>query len=88
MFNRPFMLSAIDGTQPAGSYVIETVEELLQSLSFVAYRRVATIIYVPFRGNSGIFLQAVSVRPGEIDAERCASLENSQLHALQVARTR
>jgi len=86
IFDRPFMLSAIDGTQPAGSYVVETVEELLQDLSFVAYRRVATIIYISLRRGSGMFPQAVSVSPSEIDAERCASLQGSLYHKKRYAK--
>jgi hypothetical protein len=43
-FTRPFFLSGIDEVRPAGTYAVETDEELLQALSFPAYRRVATWI--------------------------------------------
>ena len=34
-FARPFSLRGIDGVQPAGTYVVETDEELIQGLSFM-----------------------------------------------------
>ncbi len=46
-FTRPFLMSGIGGVCPAGTYVIETDEELLEPLSFVAYRRMSTSIQVP-----------------------------------------
>jgi hypothetical protein len=47
VFNRPFLLKGIDRTLPAGSYRVVTDEELLDGISFAAYRRVATMIFVP-----------------------------------------
>jgi hypothetical protein len=46
-FARPFHVSGIDGMHPAGTYVVETDEELVEPLSFVAYRRVSTTIQLP-----------------------------------------
>ena len=43
-FTRPFSLSGFDGEQPAGSYSVETDEELLDGVSFPAYRRMATMM--------------------------------------------
>ena len=42
VFERPFRLRDSDRTHPAGTYVVEIEEELLEGLSFEAYRRVAT----------------------------------------------
>jgi hypothetical protein len=50
-FARPFVLSGLDGTQPAGIYTIETDEECLEALSFPAYRRLEKRIRL--RGGSG-----------------------------------
>jgi len=36
-FTQPFSLSGIDKVQPAGTYTVETEEELLPGLSFPAY---------------------------------------------------
>jgi hypothetical protein len=43
-FRRPFSLSGMDRVQPAGSYTVETNEELLEGVSFPAWRRTATIM--------------------------------------------
>jgi hypothetical protein len=47
VFNRPFLLKGIDRMLPAGPYRVVTDEELLDGISFAAYRRVATMIFVP-----------------------------------------
>ena len=36
-FAHPFNLSGVDEVQPAGTYAVETDEELLQTLSIPAY---------------------------------------------------
>jgi hypothetical protein len=67
-FRRPFTISGVDGMQPAGRYAIETDEELLQGISFPAYRRVQTLIHLHAApGQSGIS-QTVMVDPEELDA--------------------
>lgn len=43
-FRRPFVLAGFDEELPAGEYVVETDEELLPGLSFLAYRRVLTVM--------------------------------------------
>jgi hypothetical protein len=48
-FARPFSLRGIDGVQPAGTYTVETEEELIPGLSFLAWRRVATLMFLPSR---------------------------------------
>jgi hypothetical protein len=47
VFNGPFLLKGIDRMLPAGSYRVVTDEELIDGISFPAYRRVATLIFVP-----------------------------------------
>ena len=68
-FDRPFSLSAVDEVQPAGTYAVEIDEEPIEGLSFLAYRRVATTIYLPLRSGTGS-LQAVAVDPKELTAAR------------------
>jgi hypothetical protein len=48
-FARPFSVSGIDEAQPPGTYVVETEEELLPDLSFPAFRRRATLIWLRSR---------------------------------------
>ena len=44
-FKHPFALRGYDGVLPAGDYRVLTDEELIDGLSFLAYRRVATLIF-------------------------------------------
>lgn len=65
-FARPFSLRGIDGVQPAGTYTVETEEELIEALSFPANRRVETVIFLPSRpGGTG---QVATVDPREPEA--------------------
>ena len=41
------MLKGVDRTVPAGDYRVLTDEELIEGLSFLAYRRVSTMIFLP-----------------------------------------
>lgn len=45
-FNRPFVLDGFDRVEPAGSYTVETEEESLDEVSFLAWRRVLTLIHI------------------------------------------
>jgi hypothetical protein len=37
-FRRPLLFESADGLQPAGTYAVETEEEAILALSFLAYR--------------------------------------------------
>ncbi len=65
-FAHPFTLSRVDDVQAPGAYTVQTDEELLQGLSFLAYRRVATVIFVPHRHGGPSSLQAITVDPHEL----------------------
>lgn len=67
-FSHPFVLTGVDGVQPAGTYTVETDEELVDGLSFPAYRRVATVILLPVRAGGTTLAQAATVNP--LDLER------------------
>jgi hypothetical protein len=67
-FNRPFSLSAIDQVQAAGTYTVETEEELLPGVSFPAWRRIATVIFLPLRSGGAFLEQMVSIDPLELEA--------------------
>jgi len=67
-FAHPFTLAEVEGAQPAGAYMIETDEEAIEGLSFLAYRRIATVIFLPVpHGGAGSF-QAVPVDPRLLEA--------------------
>jgi hypothetical protein len=65
IFGRPFRLFETDGEQPPGVYIIETEEELLESVSFPAYRRVSTVIHCHAPGGVTRF---VEIDPAVLDA--------------------
>ena len=67
-FARPFSLRGVDGVQPAGTYAVETDEELLESVSFPVYRRVATTIFLPSRPGDMVSGQLVTIDPLELAA--------------------
>jgi hypothetical protein len=46
-FQHPFRIRGVDRLLPPGAYEIITDEEMIEGLSFPAFRRVATIIMVP-----------------------------------------
>ena len=62
-FKRPFVLDDI-GIQAAGTYDIDTDEELMEDISFLAYRRVATFLHVRKNGAT----QVHRVDPVELEA--------------------
>ncbi len=71
-FRRSFSLSGLDEIQPAGTYTVETTEELLEGLSFPAWRRTATVILLrPQAGAVGLG-QDLEIDPAELDAVAAA----------------
>ena len=70
-FTRPFFLGGVDAEQPAGTYKIETDEEPVEGLSFLAYRRVSTTIFLPSL-------------PGGTVSGRVVTIDRSELKAAQI----
>ena len=67
-FIHPFNLSGMDEEQPAGTYTVETDEELLQTSSLPAYKRVSTLMRLPARPTGTMLTQIVEVNPLELAA--------------------
>jgi hypothetical protein len=67
-FDRPFSLGRLMGCSRPGTYTVDVDEELMEGLSFLAYRRVATTIYLPLQSGGSGSVQAVRVDPRELDA--------------------
>ena len=67
-FRQPFFLESIEGEWPAGDYTIETEEESIDSVSFLAFRRVGTTMIVHTRRNGRARHQYVVIDPAELDA--------------------
>jgi hypothetical protein len=68
VFNHPFRLPGVDNQLPAGRYVVETDEEPILGLSFMAYRRVRTSIIVPAPSGSLAGRQVVDTLPEDLAA--------------------
>jgi len=67
-FSQPFKLRDLDDIQPAGDYLLDTDEELIESLSRLAYRRVATLLHLPSTSRPQGRTEVLSVSPAELDA--------------------
>ncbi len=67
-FRRPFTLSELDEIQPAGIYVIDTDEELLEGISFPVYRRVSTYIHLHAKAGRPGVTETLCVDPDDLDA--------------------
>jgi hypothetical protein len=67
-FERPFHVAACDVALPAGSYVLETEEEEILGLSFVAYRRVGMRLTWSGEAGRDAPLRSVRVSSEEIEA--------------------
>ena len=65
-FMHPFNLSGTDEVQPAGTYTVETDEELLEPSSFPAYRRISTLIRLSARTTGMVLTQIVETNPVEL----------------------
>jgi hypothetical protein len=66
MFRWPFWLKGVDRLLPPADYRVMTDEELIEGLSFPAYRRVATVIFVP--APSGAAVEMVTIDPLDLQA--------------------
>jgi hypothetical protein len=66
-FARPFVLGELEEVFPAGVHTVETDEELMQGISFIAYRRVLTTIYLHPKGHRDR-VRTLTIDPKELDA--------------------
>jgi hypothetical protein len=62
-FHRPFVLKSLDGEQPAGIYVVSSVEELLDTFTVTAWKRIATTI----RLSQDNAIEYATIDPVELD---------------------
>jgi hypothetical protein len=67
-FSQPFKLRDLDDIQPAGDYLLDTDEELIEGLSRLAYQRVATYLHLPSTSRPQSRTELLSVSPAELDA--------------------
>ena len=66
-FTRPFTLKSVDGVLPAGTFTVETDEELLESMWSPAYRRIQTLLHVPGNPGQAVITRVLTIDPKELD---------------------
>ena len=86
-FQHPFRLSRIDEVQPAGHYIIETEEELLEALSFPAYRRHVTSIHLAGRPHSSELSRVLDIDPAELSAALATDARTREIPPALIKRT-
>lgn len=78
-FGFPFVIAGYTDELPAGNYEIIVEEDLLEGLSFMAYRRTATYLLVSGQKDAG----KMEMRPVEPeDIELALSLDDGRSTAL------
>jgi hypothetical protein len=65
-FLRPFRVPGVDRVLAPGTYEVETIEEQIDGLSFIAYRRVSTTIMLHDPG--GRTRQVIEIDPEDLTA--------------------
>jgi hypothetical protein len=69
-FRHPFQIRGVDRLLPPGAYEVVTDEEMIEGLSFPAFRRVATMIMVPAKAQPSA-MEMVSIGSVDLsDAQR------------------
>jgi hypothetical protein len=70
-FQHPFRIRGIDRLLPPGAYEVVTDEEMIEGLSFAAFRRVATMITVPAAPPRSSTMEVFSIGSVDLsDAQR------------------
>ncbi len=67
-FRRPFVLADMDEVLPPGDYTVETDEELVPGVAFVAYRRVSVAVHLTSPSGNPAQTRLVVLHPRELDA--------------------
>jgi hypothetical protein len=82
-FQRPFSLKGVERQLAPGQYEVVTDEELIEELSFPAYRRIATLIFLPADAHRPSSIEMVNVDPADLAAAHardCADAPLGELH--------
>ena len=70
-FNHPFAIEGVEGWQPAGNYIVDAEEELVEGLSFPVWHRIQTSIRLPKRLD-GSLTEEVTLDPAALAAALAA----------------
>jgi hypothetical protein len=63
-FTAPFIVKGVAGQQPAGTYQIETDEEVIEGNDHVVRRRIATLIFI----TRGAATESWTIDPADLAA--------------------
>ena len=72
-FDGTFYVEGTESKHPAGTYTVETQEERIEGLSFLAYRRVSTSIVLPLMGSGRESYQLARIDPKVVRSARVNS---------------
>lgn len=75
-FRRPFMLNPFDERRPAGTYRVVVDEEEILGLSFVAYRRRATMLHTPALGQQNAMREVFEINSIELEMALSADMRS------------
>lgn len=67
-FRGPFALTGFDEALPAGEYSVDTEDELIEGVPYLAYRRLSTRLRRHKRPGHGHPIPTMAVDPDELDA--------------------
>lgn len=67
-FTHPFRIAGYDDELPAGEYELVSDEELLEGLSFEAYRRTASYLLIGGRAGRGGAAEMRQIDPRDLEA--------------------
>lgn len=74
-FDAPFILKGLDGSYPAGDYQVQDDEEQIPGISWLAYRRVASMIEIVVNTKKSL----ITIDPTELET----ALEQDRLTSVQ-----
>jgi hypothetical protein len=77
-FRRPFWLKGVDRLLPPADYRVMTDEELIEGLSFPAYRRISTAIFVPAPSGSAVEMAAIDPADLQAAQDQDAAMPDSE----------
>ena len=66
-FHETFLLQGFDRPMPAGEYRVERDEEIIEGLSWLAWRGVSTFIHLPAVGTETMKTQMMQIDPAELE---------------------
>lgn len=82
VFLHPFSLAGIEEMLEPGTYIVETVEEMIEGLSFVAYRRISTTIEMDVNGLGQRARQVVAIDPVDLQKAQERDAIKSPAHGI------